>query len=483
MNIKDSYLLLLLAKRLVLSVACFCLPCVLLFKLSFSDLSFSVKLTKGSSLTALMEDTFEPSSLESARKRVRVNSSSFSFDLAPALLLASNFLRSCVVYDDRTCSHKHPSNDLYMEKPERLEEILVELQALRTRCSFELINLAEKDRGEERKEEEEEEEEDILHKVHTSILLSRLDSLQGMDEDRLLAESEQFVDVFFTPLSFSAARRSCACVSSLAKDVASGRYLNGMALTRPPGHHASSSTPMGFCLLNNVAVAARSLLEDEELGVRKILILDWDVHHGNGTQEIFYGSKDVLFISIHRYDGGRYFPSTTSSSTSSSSSQNQPTSNAGSNSLGSGEGLGFNVNIPLSGTSYGDDDYKYIFNLIVAPLAQRFEPDFVLVSAGFDAAVGDVGEFSLTPPFFGWMTQQLRALAEGKVVLALEGGYRLRKLADCVTHCVEALTAPLPSLDGGYEQEESCMVLEGTVQTIVEVLSNLEPHWPGILPS
>merc|ERR1711991_1260990 len=104
-----------------------------------------------------MEDPFEPSSLESPQKRVRVNSSSLSFDLAPALLLASNFLRTCVVYDDQTCHHKHPTNNLYMEKPERLEEILIELQALRSRCSFDLVNLSEsdsKDHEDENKEDE-----------------------------------------------------------------------------------------------------------------------------------------------------------------------------------------------------------------------------------------------------------------------------------------------------------------------------------------
>ncbi|KAG9353497.1 hypothetical protein JZ751_018099 [Albula glossodonta] len=193
-------------------------------------------------------------------------------------------------------------------------------------------------------------------------------------------------------------------VTELAFRVAKGELKNGFAVVRPPGHHAAHSTPMGFCFFNSVAIAARQL--QQRLNLNKILIIDWDVHHGNGTQEVFYADPNVLYISLHRYDDGNFFPGS-----------GTPTD------VGSGEGEGFN----------------------------EFSPDMVLVSSGFDAAEGHppaLGGYKVSAKCFGFLTRQLMGLAGGRVVLALEGGHDLTAICDASEACVSALLGtelePLP---------------------------------------
>ncbi len=137
---------------------------------------------------------------------------------------------------------------------------------------------------------------------------------------------------------------------------------------------------------------------------KRILIVDWDVHHGNGTQSSFYNTSDVLYISLHRFSEGFYPESGTIEE------------------IGQGNGEGFNINIPWPGKRYGDKEYLYAFQKVVIPVAKEFEPDLVLVSCGFDAAKGDyIGEMSITPDGYARMTRELKQLANGKLVLALEG--------------------------------------------------------------
>ncbi|XP_042587725.1 histone deacetylase 4-like isoform X2 [Cyprinus carpio] len=226
--------------------------------------------------------------------------------------------------------------------------------------------------------------------------------------------------------SSSAARLAVGSVVDLVFKVASGELRNGFAVVRPPGHHAEESTPMGFCYFNSVAIAAKLL--QQRLNVSKILIVDWDVHHGNGTQQAFYSDPNVLYVSLHRYDDGNFFPGS-----------------GAPDEVGIGPGMGFNVNMAFTGglePPMGDADYLAAFRTVVMPIANEFAPDVVLVSSGFDAVEGHpppLGGYKLTAKCFGYLTKQLMGLAGGRLVLALEGGHDLTAICDASEACVSAL--------------------------------------------
>uniref|UniRef100_A0A672Y3I6 histone deacetylase n=1 Tax=Sphaeramia orbicularis TaxID=375764 RepID=A0A672Y3I6_9TELE len=238
----------------------------------------------------------------------------------------------------------------------------------------------------------------------------------GVDNDTIWNESH----------TSTASRMAAGSVVELAFRVAKGELKNGFAVVRPPGHHADPSNPMGFCYFNSVAIAARQL--QHKLSVSKILIVDWDVHHGNGTQEVFYSDPNVLYMSLHRYDDGNFFPGSGSPAE-----------------VGSGAGEGFNVNVAWTGgldPPMGDAEYLAAFRTVVMPIAQEFSPDVVLVSAGFDAAEGNpapLGGYKVSAKCFSFLTRQLMSLAGGRVVLALEGGHDLTAICDASEACVSAL--------------------------------------------
>ncbi|KAM5268591.1 histone deacetylase 4 [Hipposideros larvatus] len=235
--------------------------------------------------------------------------------------------------------------------------------------------------------------------------------------------------------SSGAARLAVGCVVELVFKVATGELKNGFAVVRPPGHHAEESTPMGFCYFNSVAVAAKLL--QQRLNVSKTLIVDWDVHHGNGTQQAFYSDPSVLYISLHRYDDGNFFPGS-----------------GAPDEVGTGPGVGFNVNMAFTGgldPPMGDAEYLAAFRMVVMPIANEFGPDVVLVSSGFDAVEGHptpLGGYNLSAKCFGYLTKQLMGLAGGRIVLALEGGHDLTAICDASEACVSALLGdeldPLP---------------------------------------
>ena len=189
---------------------------------------------------------------------------------------------------------------------------------------------------------------------------------------------------------------------------------NGFCLVRPPGHHAERNRAMGFCLFNNVAVAAKWAIR--HLGLRRVMIVDWDLHHGNGTQKSFYRSEKVLYCSCHQYP---FYPGTGA----------LPES-------GEGRGRGYTVNTPLS-TGHGDEDFARIFNEIYVPLARIYRPQLILVSCGFDLMTGDpVGSQRVTTAGIAYMTRVLVELAgefcQGKVLFSLEGGYDLDNIRNGV---------------------------------------------------
>ncbi|XP_058041405.1 histone deacetylase 4 isoform X2 [Ahaetulla prasina] len=261
-------------------------------------------------------------------------------------------------------------------------------------------------------------------KLDTRKLLGSLTSLFvrlpcggiGVDNDTIWNEVH----------SFSAARLAVGCVIELVFKVATGELKNGFAVVRPPGHHAEESTPMGFCYFNSVAISAKLL--QQRLNVNKILIVDWDVHHGNGTQQAFYNDPNVLYISLHRYDDGNFFPGS-----------------GAPDEVGIGLGVGFNVNIAFTGglnPPIGDPEYLTAFRTIVMPIAHEFAPDVVLVSSGFDAVEGHpapLGGYNLSAKCFGYLTKQLMGLAGGRIILALEGGHDLTAICDASEACVSAL--------------------------------------------
>lgn len=200
-----------------------------------------------------------------------------------------------------------------------------------------------------------------------------------------------------------------------------GTVRNALALVRPPGHHAEASQALGFCFFNNVAVGAEHLVREH--GLRRVLVVDWDLHHGNGTEHAFYARRDVMYFSTHQVP---LYPGT-----------------GAVRSFGRGDGYGYNLNVPLL-AGKGDADYLHIFERILAPVAAQFKPEFILVSAGFDIAAGDpLGGMAVTPAGFGLLTASLLAMAErtaaGRLALVLEGGYDLRALRDGVREVLKTL--------------------------------------------
>jgi acetoin utilization deacetylase AcuC-like enzyme len=207
----------------------------------------------------------------------------------------------------------------------------------------------------------------------------------------------------------------------LIDSIAEDEFRNGFALVRPPGHHALRDRAMGFCLFNTVAIAAQHL--KRRYGAKRVLIMDWDVHHGNGTQDAFYRESSVLYLSTHQYP---YYPGT----------------GAGSE-VGEGEGEGYTVNVPLP-AGCGDEEYLRVFKEIVVPIANRYEPEWVLVSAGFDPHQRDpLGGMAVTEKGFGAMASMLIELAEkysgGKIAFLLEGGYHLTALRNSVAAVLQKM--------------------------------------------
>ncbi|XP_032472278.1 histone deacetylase 5 isoform X7 [Phocoena sinus] len=262
--------------------------------------------------------------------------------------------------------------------------------------------------------------------------------------------------------SSSAVRMAVGCLVELAFKVATGELKNGFAIIRPPGHHAEESTAMGFCFFNSVAITTKLL--QQKLNVGKVLIVDWDIHHGNGTQQAFYNDPSVLYISLHRYDNGNFFPGS-----------------GAPEEVGGGPGVGYNVNVAWTGgvdPPIGDVEYLTAFRTVVMPIAHEFSPDVVLVSAGFDAVEGHLsplGGYSVTARCFGHLTRQLMTLAGGRVVLALEGGHDLTAICDASEACVSALlSVELQPLDEAVLQQKPNVNAVATLEKVIEIQSK---HW------
>ena len=266
------------------------------------------------------------------------------------------------------------------------------------------------------------------HKIiglnHSSALMNRVAETAGKTFDALDPDTKT------SPDSYAAATLAVGALTKGVDLLLAGEIDNGFAFVRPPGHHAETDRSMGFCLFNNVAVAAHYAIT--HCGLKRVMIVDWDLHHGNGTQHSFYDSDKVLYVSTHQFP---YYPGTGDVSE-----------------TGKGKGEGYTVNIPLPGYQ-GDVDYATIFNDIVVPVGRQYQPELILVSCGFDIYKGDpLGAMEVTADGFAYLTRCMVELAEemcgGKLLITLEGGYDLVGQRDGAMAVLSELYGA--ALDTGY---------------------------------
>ncbi|KAM7134140.1 protein deacetylase HDAC6 isoform 2-T3 [Macrochelys suwanniensis] len=324
-----------------------------------------------------------------------------------------------LAFDERLTEFHCLWDDSFPERPERLAAVKGKLLqcGLWERCVPVEARLAT--------------EEEILL-AHSQEYVELMKSTEQMNEQELRALSETYDSVFLHPDSYRCARLAGGCVLRLLEKVQSGELRNGLALVRPPGHRAHRDKMDGYCMFNHLAIGAR--YARQKLGVERVLIVDWDVHHGQGTQFLFEEDPSILYFSVHRYEQGRFWP-------------HLPASD--SPAVGQGRGEGFNINVPWNAVGMRDGDYLAAFLHVLLPVAFEFQPQLVLVAAGFDSVVRNPkGEMAASPACFAHLTHLLMALAGGKVLLSLEGGYNLNSLAEGVCAALRTLLGdPCPRLE------------------------------------
>lgn len=341
--------------------------------------------------------------------------------------------RTGVVKDQRYMEHVmdpgHP------ESPDRLREIyqMIEEEEMRGRF-LSKVNPRPSTREE-------------LEMIHSPSYIDLVASTAGKSYFRLDPDTST------CEKSYETALLAVGGLLELIKVVMQGKLNNGFALIRPPGHHAERNKAMGFCLFNNVAIGAQYALKNFSL--KRILIVDWDVHHGNGTQNAFYEDPQILYFSTHRY---HFYPGSGAASE-----------------VGKGKGEGFNVNIPLS-PGLGDIGYGIIFDKILRPIALEFQPQLILVSAGFDIHYLDpLGGMEVSEKGFARMTQILMEIAEsttqGKLVLTLEGGYHVVAQRKSVKVVLEELSqaSPLEKQDLIEQEKMGYSQMEPHIHPIIEI--------------
>jgi acetoin utilization deacetylase AcuC-like enzyme len=289
---------------------------------------------------------------------------------------------------------EHNMGDFHVENPQRIEAIY---SMLEKEISFPYTEI--EPRPADVKE---------IQMVHSSSYIESIKETSGKERIQLDP------DTATSARSYEVALLAAGGLLTAIDLVMEGKIHNGFALVRPPGHHAEASRAMGFCLFNNVAVGAEYLVK--KFKIKRILILDWDLHHGNGTQHSFYSRKDILYFSTHQfphYPGTGHWEET-----------------------GQDEGTGFTVNVPLSGGKT-DEDYLFIFKKILSPIVSKYKPEFILISAGFDIYKADpLGGMQITAEGFGALTSELLTLAhkfsKDRILFTLEGGYDLQGLREGV---------------------------------------------------
>ena len=290
-----------------------------------------------------------------------------------------------------------------------------------------------------------------LQRVHSLSYIHQISSTSGKNV-RLDPDTST------SPKSYDAALLAAGGVIEAVDKVLEGKVDQAFALVRPPGHHAEDDRAMGFCLFNNVAIGAKHALEDKKLN--RILIVDWDLHHGNGTQHSFYSDNRVIYFSTHQYP---YYPGTGSLQE-----------------IGEGKGEGYTINVPLS-TGNGDEEYANIFRHILIPIGRSFRPELILVSAGFDIHKGDpLGGMNVTEIGFARLAYLILKLAEetcrGRVVFSLEGGYNVEGEAKAVVQILHTLQGNLP-FDPKEREKAEDQALRRILPTLDRIKSIYKPYW------
>ncbi|CEP02835.1 Histone deacetylase domain-containing protein [Plasmodiophora brassicae] len=354
-----------------------------------------------------------------------------------------------IVYDDRCARHCLPAREGHVERPTRTIVIWETLSrlGLAERCVRIPARCAEYDE---------------LALTHSSEHIAVV-----MDSDsHPYTEEEPFryvdPDTYVCPGTRTAALLAAGGLIDLCERVVLGELANGFSVMRPPGHHAGLDGPMGFCLFNNVAVAA-NVIQERYPEVQRILIVDWDVHHGNGTEDIFAGNDRVLFQSIHR--GSGFYPCS-----------------GGVDDIGKGPALGYTVNVPLPRGGMGDAAYLEVFQKVFVPIANEFKPQLIIVSAGFDACDGDpLGGMSVTPKGFSQMLSMLIPVCS-RIVLALEGGYNVQAIANCSAACLGVLLDGAVSTDSpaqnGKSKTRKQLLMQAEVDEMIASVRTVHlPFW------
>jgi len=334
--------------------------------------------------------------------------------------------RTGIVYDRLFLEHKTGVH--HVESPWRLESIWSTIK--KTPAFDGLVDIPARKASLE--------DVEALHSAEhvEKILDTANEPVRHLDPDTITSEK-----------SFAAAFMAVGAVQQAVKAVMAHKVDNAFALVRPPGHHAERNRPMGFCIFNNIALGAQ--YAQSRFGLKRILIVDWDVHHPNGTQSLFETSPEVLLFSTHRFP---FFPGT-----------------GNFDACGSGAGLGFSLNVPLP-AGIRDVDYMEIYHRLLVPVVREYQPELILVSAGFDAHLDDpIGGMSVTEKGFAAMAGTVLNLAEetcsGKTVLVLEGGYDLTALRRSVKSVLKTMLAPTANFDF---RESPRSVVTDTLEQVIQ---------------
>ena len=341
--------------------------------------------------------------------------------------------RSAVVIDREYL--KHDPGQFHPERPARIKTLL-DLAGELDAKSFELLPPRAASRAE-------------IEACHTTDYIEVVQATSQKNRYALDGDTVTCRD------SFGVGLLAVGGFLNLLDSIAAGEARNGFALVRPPGHHALRDRAMGFCLFNTIAIGARHL--KRQYGAERVLIMDWDVHHGNGTQDAFYRDRSALYLSTHQFP---FYPGT-----------------GAAEEVGEGKGEGYTVNVPLP-AGCGDAEYLRAFDEIVIPIAEKFAPDWVLVSAGFDPHRRDpLGSMNVTEEGFGAMAAILMALAEkhagGKIAFLLEGGYDLAALKNSVVAVLGKMAGRAESI------AHSAKGGEAIEPVIRKVRSVQERYWGG----
>jgi acetoin utilization deacetylase AcuC-like enzyme len=325
----------------------------------------------------------------------------------------------------------HDMGAYHPESPQRLEVIYDMLEEPDMKGFFTEIQA--------RKAKKEE-----LEFIHSSEYIDLIASSDGKDSMYLDGDTRTSAGTYNAALL--AAGGFCQAVS----EVNSGKLRNAFALVRPPGHHAERSHAMGFCIFNNIAIGVR--YAQKYLSLKRILIVDWDLHHGNGTQHSFEDDPSVLYFSTHQYP---FYPGTGSY-----------------HETGKGKGEGFTINVPLP-TGCGDGDFVAIFERILKPVALEFKPEMILVSAGFDIYEKDpLGGMEVTPEGFAGLTASLMDIAnaccDGKMAITLEGGYHIRGQRDSVKAVLLELAGMTMTCIPGLMKKANKTVVDLILKPVME---------------